>query len=415
MKSWTTSERYAKGDWKIQDIADELKVEYVVEGLVVQDQLNLRIDARLVDAESDMQLWADSIPTTTNELIIAQTVLAQHITEEIYSLLRTEQVSYLLSADLFRNPQCDTAYLLANYHGSIYLSKKDEEELYRIIKRAAGSDLYVCTGYVEQVDAFWGTAIFGLLPPRRAEELISIAVETLQAQEFENQKRLLAEGVIELIYYADQAKAKIMFLEAYGISPSDDDVLRWLAIAEAGQGSFTTALEYLDLADIANPFHPNNSFYRAYVLYLMGQADAAIDIVTNMQLSRAEWLKQFLLGIAYLQKEWHQQAEKCLRRAVELYESPLAYAYLGYVYGRNGLVEEAQKIVSLIETLDHRLPSNATPQGIILLGVDQTVRARELFEEARRVNDPLLLLLGFDPIFGNKISSGDLMALNVDP
>ena len=415
VKSWTTSEMYAKGGLGIQDIGQELKVAYAVEGLIVQDKTDLRIDARLVDAETDLQLWADSIPTTTNELIVAQTVLAQYITEEIYSLLRTEEVAYLLSADLFRNPQCETAFLLANYHGSIYLTKKDEGELYRIIKRAAGSDLYVCTGYMEQVDSFWGSAIFGLLPPPRAEELITLAVETLRKSEFEDQKLLLAEGMMELIYRGDQVMANQIFVKANRLSPSDDDVLRWLAISEAGEGRFAGALEYIDLAEIANPFHPNNGFYRAYLLYLMGQSDAAIETVTNMQLSRAEWLKQFLLGIAYLQKEWHQQAEKHLKQAVELYESPLAYAYLGYLYGQNGLEEEALRIVARIETLDHRLPSNAAPQGIISLGIGNTEPAQGLFEEARSVNDPLMLLLGYDPVFGDLIVKDKLIASNNGP
>ena len=48
-----------------------------------------------------------------------------------------------------------------------------------------------------------------------------------------------------------------------------------------------------------------------------------------------------------------------------------------------------------------------------MLGLDRVDRAGELFEEARAVNDPLLL--DYDPVFGDQIAGGNLMAVNVAP
>ncbi len=56
----TTSRSYKNANKSVQDMARELKVEYVVEGAVQRDDGHMHISARLVRASDQSEVWADS-------------------------------------------------------------------------------------------------------------------------------------------------------------------------------------------------------------------------------------------------------------------------------------------------------------------------------------------------------------------
>ncbi|MFZ0969782.1 MAG: winged helix-turn-helix domain-containing protein [Candidatus Acidiferrales bacterium] len=75
----TTSMRYKHSDKTVRQIAQELKVDYIVEGSVQTANNRTHIAVRLVRAEDQSQLWADSYDRTFQDVISVESEVADRI------------------------------------------------------------------------------------------------------------------------------------------------------------------------------------------------------------------------------------------------------------------------------------------------------------------------------------------------
>jgi TolB-like protein len=85
--SRTSSMRY-KGEHKaLPAIARELGVDLVVEGSVVRDNARVRVTAQLIDAASDVHLWARTYDRPLSDLLSLQSEVASEIAASIQASL----------------------------------------------------------------------------------------------------------------------------------------------------------------------------------------------------------------------------------------------------------------------------------------------------------------------------------------
>jgi TolB-like protein len=77
--SRTSVMRYKEDRKPIPAIAQELDVDFVVEGSVVRADRRVRITAQLIDAKSDEHLWARSYDGTMSDILDLQATVARAI------------------------------------------------------------------------------------------------------------------------------------------------------------------------------------------------------------------------------------------------------------------------------------------------------------------------------------------------
>jgi len=124
--SRTSVEQYRGGTRSIRDIAVELDVRAVLEGSVRRAGDRVRINVQLVDAESDVQLWAESYDRelTAADVFSVQADIAAAVAEQLRAtLLPTEQQA--LRRELTENYQAYDLYLLGRY----YLEQRTKESV----------------------------------------------------------------------------------------------------------------------------------------------------------------------------------------------------------------------------------------------------------------------------------------------
>jgi adenylate cyclase len=85
--SRTTSMRYRGSDLSVRDIADELGVEYVLEGSVRRAGDQVRITAQLVDGRTDQNLWAETYDRRLRDIFAVQTDIARAIVDALEARL----------------------------------------------------------------------------------------------------------------------------------------------------------------------------------------------------------------------------------------------------------------------------------------------------------------------------------------
>ena len=110
--SRTSAMRLKGADKDATMIAMELGVRYVLEGSVRRSGDTLRVTARLVDAETDVQLWSDRCSGVTSDIFSIQEQVARGIVDAL-SVRLTPQEDQALSVRQVTDPRAYEAYLRA--------------------------------------------------------------------------------------------------------------------------------------------------------------------------------------------------------------------------------------------------------------------------------------------------------------
>jgi TolB-like protein/DNA-binding winged helix-turn-helix (wHTH) protein/Tfp pilus assembly protein PilF len=112
--SETSAKQYRGTRQSLQQIAQELDVDAVIEGSVVRSGDHVRITAQLVDAKKDQHLWAQSYERQADDVLGLQRELSRTIASQVHlSLTPAEQRR--LEVLPTRDPNAYDAYLRAKY------------------------------------------------------------------------------------------------------------------------------------------------------------------------------------------------------------------------------------------------------------------------------------------------------------
>ena len=108
----------------VREIGRQLGVAYVLEGTVQRAPSRLRVNAKLIDARTDSQIWAESYDRDVADLFVIQSDLAQAIVNQLKARLSPQQ-----KAEIEETPTRDLAafdlYLRAKEIVDAYLDVPD--------------------------------------------------------------------------------------------------------------------------------------------------------------------------------------------------------------------------------------------------------------------------------------------------
>src|SRR5262249_9883968 len=103
----------------VPEIAQELKVDAIVEGTVMRSGDRVRITAQLIDARTDRHLWAETYERDLRDVLALQDDVAKAIAREVKITLTPPEQTLLSSARTV-DPAAHQAYLRGLYelHGA---------------------------------------------------------------------------------------------------------------------------------------------------------------------------------------------------------------------------------------------------------------------------------------------------------
>ncbi len=81
--SRTSVMRYKGTKKSVEEIARELHVDAVIEGSVIREGNHVRINAQLVYAPTQMQVWADSFDRDRRDVLALQSEIAHAVTRQL--------------------------------------------------------------------------------------------------------------------------------------------------------------------------------------------------------------------------------------------------------------------------------------------------------------------------------------------
>jgi TolB-like protein/DNA-binding winged helix-turn-helix (wHTH) protein/Tfp pilus assembly protein PilF len=128
--SRTSAMHYKGTHKKLPEIAKELNVDAVVEGVVIRSGDRVRIDAQLIQADNDQHLWARSYDREITDVLALQADVAQAIAMEIEGKLTPEAQLRMAAKKQAVDPKVYEAYLKGRY----FAGRSTQEELKKSVE-----------------------------------------------------------------------------------------------------------------------------------------------------------------------------------------------------------------------------------------------------------------------------------------
>src|SRR5262249_39643145 len=118
--SRTSTQHYQSKPRNLGEIAKQLGVANILEGSVQKAGDQVRVNAQLIDAQTDSHLWADSYDRKVTDILGVESEIAKRIAESLRAKL-TGREEQALAVKATNNPEAYEVYL----HGLAFEARKD--------------------------------------------------------------------------------------------------------------------------------------------------------------------------------------------------------------------------------------------------------------------------------------------------
>jgi adenylate cyclase len=250
---------------RIQEVAAELGVQYVVEGSVRKAGRRVRVTVQLIDAESDRHVWAERYDRELEDIFAIQ----DEVTAAIVATLpgRVEAAGHervkRKPTDNLAAYECVLAGKVLHHHST----REDNAEAQRVLERAIALDPKYAHAHAWKACVLGQAWVYGWVEDRDATfRRIGEELQIAQALD-ENDSDLHRIFAGWNLVRGDHERALHHQERALALNPNNDlivvqqgELLTWLGRPEEG-------IEWIRNAMRLNPYHPErywNHLGRAY-------------------------------------------------------------------------------------------------------------------------------------------------------
>jgi serine/threonine protein kinase/tetratricopeptide (TPR) repeat protein len=383
-------------------VGQELGVNAVLSGRIVQRGDNLTISAELVDVRYNKLLWGEQYDRKMSDLLATQREIAREIVEKLKLKVSGEEKG--LAKHYTDSNEAYQLYL----KGRFYWNKRTEEGMQKSLEyfqQAIEKDPNFALAYSGLADAYnllgAQDAVAGGIPP--TEVLPKAKAAALKALEIDN---TLAEAHVSLAhvkYYYDRdwPAAEREFKRAIELNPNYPVAYHWYAVYLMSAGRLDEALAQSRRAQELDPLSLPINMTLGWVLLIARQYDQSVEQLRKTLEMDPNFIQtHHRLGLVYEQEGKYDEAIAEFRQVLNLSAGkPLGIATLAHAYALAGKRGEAQKeLAELLEMSKQRYVSPASI-AIIYAALGNKDQAFAWLEKAVEGRDQTLVRLKVDPRF----------------
>jgi TolB-like protein/DNA-binding winged helix-turn-helix (wHTH) protein/Tfp pilus assembly protein PilF len=295
--------RYKASRKPLPEIAQELKVDAIVEGSVSLSDQQVRITAQLIQARSDRHLWAHSYERDRKDLFSIQ----REVATTIASLIRVE-------ADSMNSTNVHSAFARQRFTAATYELSLECLRLRMTATEEGVSQAIQCYQHILTLDPNCAAAYAELADAYLALDLDRVPKSRAAAMKALDLDPSLPEAHVALadfkaVYEKDLAGAEMEFNQALALNPSYERALVDHAPVLVATGRTADAIAEVKSVRELDPFSARDAVVSGMVLFLAGQYDKAIDEEkAALQLDSQRERAHYWLGYAYEQKGMYKAA-----------------------------------------------------------------------------------------------------------
>lgn len=404
--SRTSVMQFRRQHRSLPQVARALNVDVVLEGSVLllpaaerHKGVRVRINAQLIDAGNDAQIWAGRFERHLSDVLALQGEVAQAVAEEVRVRLTPDERRRLTASGTHR-PEAQEAYLQGRY----FLNRDNPQSLrtsLTYLTRAVHLDPDYARAHAALARCYVLLEVYGALPRGEAYRLGLAAAEQAVRLDPGLAEAYAHLADIRLYYEWDWSRAQEAYRRAVALNPSYSFARTQYARHVAARGRLQEALEEARRAEEIDPLSAETRSTVGLVLYYSRRYDEAIEHHRNaLALDPKSAQIHLSLGRTYAAKGAFAQALQELEQAVALSgEAPGPLAELGRTYAAMGRQKEALVILRRLRDRSPAIDSYSSSLwlGNIYAALGETNRAFDMFNEAIDERAPQILWANVDP------------------
>lgn len=323
---------------KIQDVAAELGVHYVLEGTLQRADQRLRINVKLFDAVGGLSLWAERYDRQYADLFAVQDDVIGKIIAALEVKLSEGERDRLARIPT-DNLEAYDNYMRAEQQGLIWRDVETNRQTLAFYQRAIDLDPNFADAHAgiariavdvwrNDYNYLWSAAVARKIAYDAAGQALKLDANNARAH-----------TVLALLQLVDgrASEAKESALRAASMQPNDAEALANLALILAQTGEHEQALDDIERALRLDP-SPSSSLQllAGIVYYTARRLEKAIPLIEAARetLPKAEAVKEYLAS-AYAQRGDQQSAAAVAAELLKLFpDTNLTYYSYLYDYWR---------------------------------------------------------------------------------
>ena len=270
--SRTSAMRYKQTSKSMTEIGRELKAGKLLEGSVRKSGSRVRITVQLIDAESDVHLWAQSYDGSLDDVFETQSDIARRIAEAL-------KLPSPPAGNRTESPEVHTLCLRARTLWNKRTQEANEqaillfEDALRIdsesARAIAGLALCHCTA-----------ADYGWVDKKEGNDKARSLARRALALDQTVPEAHVALG--NLMMWDDYPGAEVEIRKALSLNPSHADAHEWYSYILRGLGKVDEATEEARKAYELDPLPPNRAWHLCTQFFFSGRNDEALEVATKL-------------------------------------------------------------------------------------------------------------------------------------
>ena len=390
----SSSFHFAGSSRSADDIASELKADYVLSGGQLESADTLTLSLALDRISDHTQVWSRRFEQPWPALPMVQNIIAQQVADALALELIEER------GRLTASPAAYSEYAKGNYLFRNWTEFGFSRAL-RHYETAIALDPEYAEAHAGLANAHGTLAYWGLLHPRQAREQCFKYGRRALELDPESTAALVALGMAHLYLERDFKRARQYLDIADQSYPQDSTTTLALINLNWAQGKWQSSLARARTVLVNDPLSPILRTVVAQSLYLGRQYSAAIEagdeaLWVNEQFPTAHAVRA--TSLVQLAK-WKPAREAAARARQYSSDQPAMIALEGFVEGMSGNAEAAQSSLRELEALQAERTVSPTHKAWVLIGLGQLEAALAQLQLALQDGFPDLLFLDVDPMY----------------
>lgn len=414
--STTSSNQYLNTSKKIQQIANELHVNYLMEGAVLQIDRRISVTVELINAKEDKVVWTKKIEGDNTNIFTYMNAVAKSVVGELNQKLSSGQIDKLNKVPT-RNLVAYNEYL----QGQQLLQTRTKEKMEASIVKANNAiklDPEFADAYTTIATAYFILGEDQLMNEPTAIRLAEKNALTAIRLDAENGR---AYAILANLYKVQNKweQAITTFQIALNFNPNDAQINYWYSLALRSIGLLDESIKYSSKALTLDPLSQN-----IYGGHIIGCTYAGEFKLAERAIEEGELLfndaylfhnaKAFYFITRENYKEALNEFKICRQLNPKVIYFEIMMAYVQSKLGETGTA------LSLLTTLPDT-PENYKNFGVIYAGMGDKEACLKYLEMAAEVNNipnylktsPLFTFLHYDHRFNEILQKVGLLNVSV--
>jgi TolB-like protein/Flp pilus assembly protein TadD len=358
--------QYKKDAKPLPQIAQELKVDALLEGTVLRSGDRVRVTANLVQATPERHIWAESYEVDQRDILAVQRDVARAVASQVRAKL-TPQEQARLATSRRVDPEAYEAYLL----GRAYLTQPPTSTNWtraeQYLEKAIAKDPGYAPAYASLAELYTrarGSPIknprdLRLQAPKWAEKALKLDDSLAEAH------NALARAAQQ---EWDWTTAEREYRRAIELNPSYPLAHSWYAMYLYAMQRLEEAVAEAKRAQQLDPASARVNTWAAAIYLFAGRSEEGMAALQKaLELDPRYLDASIVLARTYVANGMYQRTIAELRRALTLNQErePLLLGALAHAYARGGQRAEALKLLRELKRTEIEAKEYVPPFGII--------------------------------------------------